>query len=71
LKEDKTEKDRMDFKQLKIMALALSLPGAIAVASYLYEFVVVNKYLTEMTAIAILGFLLLSYIVLIIRKLYE
>ena len=71
LKEDKIENVKMDYKQLKIMALALSLPGAIVATAYLYEVVIENAYMPKMTALILLGIILMCYIALIIRRLYK
>lgn len=61
----------MDYKQLKIMALALSLPGAILVAAYVYKYVIEKNLLAPNIAIGFFAVLLLSYILIIIRLLFK
>ncbi len=61
----------IDFKQLRIMALALSLPGAIFVAGFAYEFVNEKNLIPTSIAIALFGILLLAYIALIVRILFK
>ncbi len=61
----------MDYKQLKIMALALSLPGLIFILSLFYKYLVDNKYMSNEAAITLLGFILFSHIAVIIKTLLK
>ncbi len=61
----------IDFKQLKVMALALSLPGAIFVAGFAYEYVNEKNLIATPVAIGLFGLMLLIYIALIVRVLFK
>ena len=56
----------MNFKQLKILSLALSLPGFIALVGYGYYFVTKNHFLDNMSAAVIFGIILLLYLIFFI-----
>jgi len=61
----------MDYKQLKIMALALSFPGLIFILGFFYKFLVDKQYMSNEAAITLLGLILLSYIMVIIKTLFK
>ena len=61
----------MDFKQLKIMALALSLPGVILSVGFFYQKFIEEKILPVASAILVFGLILIVYILVIIKILFQ
>lgn len=57
----------MDYKQLKIMALALSLPGVIFLAGMAYQYNVEAKIIPEPLDLILFSGLLIFYIVLLVK----
>lgn len=61
----------MDYKQLKIMTLALSLPGAILTTGFIYSIVKEKKILSDNLAIALFSLILVTYILFIVKILFN